>query len=156
MKRLVVLRHAKSDWTQPVSDRQRPITSRGARQASEAGEWLAAQPWQIDLALVSPAVRASSAWDLAAAHLDAVPTQRVEDAYTFDGDALLALVRRQPADLTTIVVVSHNPAVEELVEAGTLDPNQIHTPGIFVQRIFQGEKYEKRIEKRTVRERKQL
>ncbi|MCF8323222.1 MAG: CoA transferase subunit A [Flavobacterium sp.] len=41
--------------------------------------------------------------------------------------------------------------VEELVEAGTLDPNQIHTPGIFVQRIFQGEKYEKRIEKRTVR-----
>jgi len=43
--------------------------------------------------------------------------------------------------------------VEELVEAGTLDPNQIHIPGIFVQRIFQGEKYEKRIEKRTVRER---
>lgn len=119
MKRLVVLRHAKSDWTQPVSDRQRPITSRGARQASEAGEWLAAQPWQIDLALVSPAVRAASAWDLAAAHLDAVPTQSVEDAYTFDGDALLALVRRQPADLTTIVVVSHNPAVEELVEALT-------------------------------------
>ena len=41
--------------------------------------------------------------------------------------------------------------VEELVEAGTLDPNQIHTPGIMVQRIFQGEVYEKRIEKRTVR-----
>ncbi|MGM8360868.1 CoA transferase subunit A [Flavobacterium sp. ARAG 55.4] len=43
--------------------------------------------------------------------------------------------------------------VEELVEAGTLDPNQIHIPGIMVQRIFQGEKYEKRIEKRTVRKR---
>ena len=41
--------------------------------------------------------------------------------------------------------------VEELVPAGTLDPNQIHTPGIFVQRIFQGEKFEKRIEQRTVR-----
>jgi 3-oxoacid CoA-transferase subunit A len=41
--------------------------------------------------------------------------------------------------------------VEELVEAGTLDPNQIHTPGIFVQRIFQGEKFEKRIEQRTTR-----
>jgi len=41
--------------------------------------------------------------------------------------------------------------VEELVPAGELDPNQIHTPGIFVQRIFQGEKYEKRIEQRTVR-----
>ena len=41
--------------------------------------------------------------------------------------------------------------VEELVQAGELDPNQIHTPGIFVQRIFQGDKYEKRIEQRTVR-----
>lgn len=43
--------------------------------------------------------------------------------------------------------------VEELVEPGELDPNQIHTPGIFVQRIFKGEKYEKRIEQRTVRTR---
>lgn len=41
--------------------------------------------------------------------------------------------------------------VEELVKVGELDPNHIHIPGIFVQRIFQGENYEKRIEKRTVR-----
>lgn len=41
--------------------------------------------------------------------------------------------------------------VEELVPVGELDPNHIHTPGIFVQRIFQGEKYEKRIEQRTTR-----
>ena len=41
--------------------------------------------------------------------------------------------------------------VEELVEVGELDPNQIHIPGIFVQRIFQGVGYEKRIEQRTVR-----
>ena len=40
--------------------------------------------------------------------------------------------------------------VEELVPIGELDPNAIHTPGIYVQRIFQGEKYEKRIEQRTV------
>ncbi|MFD2563729.1 CoA transferase subunit A [Aquimarina rubra] len=43
--------------------------------------------------------------------------------------------------------------VEELVPAGSLDPDHIHIPGIFVQRIFQGEKYEKRIEQRTVRKR---
>ncbi|MDB5021235.1 MAG: succinyl-CoA--3-ketoacid-CoA transferase [Pedobacter sp.] len=41
--------------------------------------------------------------------------------------------------------------VEHLVEAGELDPDQIHTPGVYVHRIFQGEHYEKRIEKRTVR-----
>ncbi len=43
--------------------------------------------------------------------------------------------------------------VEELVEPGQLDPNFIHTPGIFVQRIFQGKNYEKRIEQRTIRKR---
>ncbi|MEO1435596.1 MAG: CoA transferase subunit A [Bacteroidota bacterium] len=43
--------------------------------------------------------------------------------------------------------------VEELVEPGELDPNQIHTPGVFIQRIFQGVDYEKRIEQRTVRPR---
>ena len=41
--------------------------------------------------------------------------------------------------------------VEELVEPGELDPNFIHTPGVFIQRIFQGVNYEKRIEQRTVR-----
>jgi 3-oxoacid CoA-transferase subunit A len=44
--------------------------------------------------------------------------------------------------------------VEELVDVGTLDADQIHTPGIYVQRIFQGKNYEKPIEQRTVRKRK--
>jgi 3-oxoacid CoA-transferase subunit A len=43
--------------------------------------------------------------------------------------------------------------VEELVPVGSLDPNQVHIPGIFIQRIFEGESYEKRIEQRTVRQR---
>ena len=42
--------------------------------------------------------------------------------------------------------------VEELVPAGELDPNEIHTPRIFVQRIFKGDKFEKRIEQRSVRQ----
>ena len=40
--------------------------------------------------------------------------------------------------------------VEELVEPGVLDPNQIHTPGVYVHRIFQGSHYEKRIEQKTI------
>jgi len=44
--------------------------------------------------------------------------------------------------------------VEELVEPGVIDPDRVHTPGIFIQRIFQGGKYEKRIEQRTTRPRK--
>jgi 3-oxoacid CoA-transferase subunit A len=45
--------------------------------------------------------------------------------------------------------------VEELVPNGTLDPDQVHTPGIFVNRIFEGANHEKRIEFRTVRPRKE-
>ena len=41
--------------------------------------------------------------------------------------------------------------VEEIVEVGELDPDQVHTPGIYIQRIIQGPKFEKRIEQRTVR-----
>ena len=44
--------------------------------------------------------------------------------------------------------------VEELVEVGELDPDQIHTPGVFVQRIFVGKNYEKRIEQRTTQKKK--
>ena len=44
--------------------------------------------------------------------------------------------------------------VEEIVPSGELDPNIIHTPGIYVHRIFQGKNYEKRIEQRTVRKKK--
>ncbi|MDQ6904733.1 MAG: succinyl-CoA--3-ketoacid-CoA transferase, partial [Bacteroidota bacterium] len=43
--------------------------------------------------------------------------------------------------------------VEELVKPGELDPNEIHTPGIYVHRIFEGKNYEKRIEQRTVSKR---
>lgn len=46
--------------------------------------------------------------------------------------------------------------VEELVEPGELDPNFIHTPGVFVHRVFQGENYEKRIEQRTVRSKEEV
>ena len=41
--------------------------------------------------------------------------------------------------------------VEEIVEPGQLDPNEVHTPGVFVQRVFKGTNYQKRIERRTVR-----
>ena len=73
------------------------------------------------------------------------------------GDALGNLVYRDTArnfnPLAAMAGKVTIAEVEELVEVGELDPNQIHTPGIFVQRILQGSGYEKRIERLTVRER---
>ncbi|MGD8149903.1 SixA phosphatase family protein [Ornithinimicrobium sp. Y1694] len=121
MKTMVLMRHAKSDWSVPVDDRRRPLDDRGRRQAAEAGRWL--QGWldsrgaPLDLAVVSPAVRAAYAWDLAAGELDeAPPVRQVELAYTFDGDDLHEVVRGLPTELSTVVLVGHNPACEELLD----------------------------------------
>jgi phosphohistidine phosphatase len=117
---LVLIRHAKSDWSTSGSDRQRPLAPRGRRQAPEAGRWIAANlvaEESIDHAVVSPAQRARSTWDLVSAELEPVPPTTIDDhAYTFDGGGLLAIVRSLPDDWGTVALVGHNPAMEELVE----------------------------------------
>lgn len=113
---LILLRHAKSDWSGDESDLHRPLARRGQRQAPEAGRWLAAHVDGIDLAVVSPAARARSTWDLVSAELEAVRQTRVDDrVYAASGRALLEVVRDLPEDLATVVLVGHNPALEELV-----------------------------------------
>ncbi len=61
---LILLRHAKSDWSGDEVDLARPLADRGRRQAPDSGRWLNANIGSIALALVSPAERARSTWDL--------------------------------------------------------------------------------------------
>jgi len=68
-----------------------------------------------------------------------------------DGNLIFAATARNFNPLMAMAGKMTIAEVEELVPAGELDPNQIHTAGIYVHRIFKGEKYEKRIEQRTVR-----
>ena len=114
---LVVLRHGKSDWSGGQADLERPLAERGRRQAPRAGRWLAARLPRIDLAVVSPALRARATWELVAAELDAPPEATVDErVYAASGDALLRLVRDWPDDLHHVVLVGHNPGLEDLVE----------------------------------------
>jgi phosphohistidine phosphatase len=113
---LVLLRHAKSDWTHDVADVDRPLAARGRRQAPEAGRWLGANLDRIDLAVVSPARRARSTWELVAAELDLAPEVRVDErVYAASEAQLLAVVREIPDDRATAVLVGHNPGLEELL-----------------------------------------
>jgi len=115
---LVVIRHAKSDWSVPASDRDRPLSGRGRRQAPATGRWIERHCPPIDLAVVSVAARTRQTWTLVAQELDDdVDVRESEDAYTFDGRDLLELVRHLPTSVHVVALVSHNPAVEELVEA---------------------------------------
>jgi phosphohistidine phosphatase len=132
VRTLILLRHGKSDWSRDVSDRGRPLTDRGRRQAAEAGVWLAAHAGPIDLALVSPARRASDTWALALAGLDPQPATRTEEAaYTFDGAALLAVVRGLGEE-HRVVLVGHNPACEQLLTTLTGQRREMPTSALAV------------------------
>lgn len=130
---LIVVRHAKSDRDVPMEDRERPLAPRGRRQAPATGRWLAANLDPPDLAVVSPATRAQQTWELVRAELPEPPATQVADAaYTFDGDALLAVVAGLPADARTAVLVGHSPAVDELVESITGRPVRMTTSALAV------------------------
>ena len=112
---LVLIRHAKSDWSANVSDLHRPLNRRGRRQAPESGRWLAQHLQPIEQAIVSPAQRALSTWDLVAGELPDQPPVTVDDrAYTFDAGGLLPIIRGLSDDVGTVALVGHNPAMEEL------------------------------------------
>jgi phosphohistidine phosphatase len=112
---LVLLRHAKSDWSGDEADIARPLAKRGRRQASDVGRWLAANLDSVDLAVVSPASRARSTWDLVAAQLDVPPRTRIDDrVYAASDQQLLTVVRELPDDIETMVLVGHNPGIEDL------------------------------------------
>jgi phosphohistidine phosphatase len=133
---LILLRHAKSDWSGGEADVRRPLAKRGRHQAPDAGRWLAANIGRIDLAVVSPAERARSTWKLASAELGAPPATRFDErAYAASGSALLGLVRELPDDVKTVVLVGHNPGLEDLVSMLTGQGVQMLTSGLAVMSV---------------------
>ncbi|MFE9452956.1 SixA phosphatase family protein [Streptomyces sp. NPDC006739] len=116
LRRLVVLRHAKSAWPEGVADHQRPLAPRGRRDAPAAGRALAEGDWLPDLALCSTAVRARETWELASAEWGTPPPMRYDRRlYAADARDLLEVVREAPSEAATLLLVGHNPGLEELV-----------------------------------------
>ena len=115
-RRLVVLRHAKSAWPQGVPDHERPLAARGRRDAPAAGRTLAEAGLLPDLALCSTAVRARQTWELARAEWAAPPPVRHDPRlYAAEVPDLLGVVRETPDEVGTLLLVGHNPGLEELV-----------------------------------------
>jgi len=113
---LILLRHGKSDWSGREPDQLRPLARRGRRQVPVAGRWLADNVGFIDLAVVSPAERTRETWRLAAAELAVPPPVREDDrVYAGSAPSLLGVVRELPGELATVVLVGHNPGLEDLV-----------------------------------------
>lgn len=128
MRELLLLRHGKSDWSNDGKDFDRPLNSRGQRDAARIGRWLADQSLLPDIVVSSPACRAAQTAKLvcASAGLEAADIVWVERLYLAAVGTLLDVVRAIPAERCRILLIGHNPGLEDLVEhlSGTAEQHR--------------------------------
>lgn len=116
-KRLILLRHAKSDWPEGMDDHERPLADRGRKAAPVMGVYLDKARLIPDLVLVSTAKRAQETWKRAAKAIKtAVPQQDVRAIYEAGVDDLLTVIRGVEPDVRTLMIVGHNPGLENLAK----------------------------------------
>lgn len=115
MKTLYLLRHAKSSWDDPgLKDEERPLNERGFRAATVMGLYFAQCGFRPDVILCSSARRALETLDQIRPRLAGKPALTIDKAiYRADSKALLELVRSLPEETGSVLVVGHNPALEE-------------------------------------------
>ena len=115
MRRLLLLRHAKTERPEPGErDRDRKLTARGRADAPVIGTYLARHGLVPDLVLVSPVTRAEETWALVAPAFTKAPrVAKDERIYNASPETLIGLIR-QTRDAHTLLVVGHNPGLHDL------------------------------------------
>lgn len=115
MHRIILLRHAKSDWPAGVADHDRPLAERGRIAAPLMGKYLAQEMIVPDLALISSAQRTQETWALAAPQFSETIARRDEPRiYNATAQAILDVIRVTPNSVRNVLVVGHNPGMQEL------------------------------------------
>ena len=115
MKKLTLLRHAKSGWDDPVSrDFDRPLNPRGRRAARTVGREMKAQGLAFDLVLASPARRVVETLEEVEAGFGPLRADYDQRLYLATTATLLEIVRSAPDEIERLLVVGHNPGLEEL------------------------------------------
>jgi len=114
-RRLIVLRHAKSDWSDDLPDHERPLAPRGIRDAPKLGRWLGEHGYVPDHVVCSTARRTRETWERISDALPSKPSVEYdEDLYGAGPEEFLNAVRRVPGDVGTLALVGHEPGVSEL------------------------------------------
>lgn len=124
MRRLLLLRHAKSEWADGVSDADRALAPRGRNAAPRIGAYLAEQRLFPDLTLVSDARRARETWELVRRALPERPMEFEPRIYEAPTDRLLTILKETGDEVETLLMVGHNPGFAGLARtlAGNGDP----------------------------------
>lgn len=118
MRRLMLLRHAKSDWTRPgMRDHDRELAERGRESAPRIGSYMARHALCPDLVLASTATRVRQTLDLVLPAFPEPPRIVYDDrVYEVEAGALLEVLKETPADVHVLLLVGHNPGLAELAE----------------------------------------
>lgn len=126
MLRLLLLRHAKSDWPEGVDDVDRPLTLRGAAQARDAGAYIREHGLIPDRAIVSIAQRTRETWDAVVSSWTETPSVAFEsDVYAASARRLLQVVREHGGEARSLLLVGHNPGVHDLVATLSAERDRI-------------------------------
>lgn len=117
MKTLGIWRHAKSDWNdRSARDFDRPLNERGRKGAAIMGKHIASRPIYWERIIASPAVRVAQTIELGAQAANINPLVRWDRRiYLASSATLIDLLREQEGDPSTILMVGHNPGLEDLI-----------------------------------------
>ena len=111
-KTLILMRHAKSDWDDPMMrDHERPLNKRGRAAAPRIGQWLTDQGLSPDLTLCSRAVRTAETWSRTGLEAD---TQFEKRLYHATADMMLHVLKEARGQ--TVMMIGHNPGIADLAE----------------------------------------
>ena len=116
MRRLMLLRHAKSDWSTPgTRDQDRPLTARGREAAAKMGSYMARHALVPDLVVASPATRVVDTLALVLPAFTKQPKAVSDERlYETDAEETLKFIRQTPRSVHSLLVVGHNPSLADL------------------------------------------
>lgn len=115
MRRLILMRHAKSAWSEPVlADFDRPLSRRGKRIAPMMGAYIDRERLLADYTLISPARRTRDTWQLLGQAAQNAAHGFDERIYEASDSTLLGLVRAMPGKIASLMIIGHNPGLQEL------------------------------------------
>ena len=126
------MRHAKSDWSDyGAADYDRTLTDRGKRDAKKMGAWLRKKKMVPDLIVSSPAARAERTALIVSRETGFDPEQISRDARIYDAslEVLLEVVSAHAKDTGRILLIGHNPGLEELLDFLSRDPAEPNSAG---------------------------
>lgn len=115
MRRLMLLRHAKSDWPSGVDDHERPLAKRGRRASPAMGNYMAREGLVPELAVISTARRTRETWELTRPCFPRSIVQHNERRiYEASAASILDVIHETDIEVHTLLLVGHNPGLQDL------------------------------------------